>query len=401
MVNEYLKEYEISGRAYDDKMRKIVRSQKTLPEIHLVGVCSQAEDSKLFEEISHYRNKSTRKMTLRMMYFDELTKKPRLFPLLSKLIFNNCRIKDGQLLQFNEWCPNITELVFFSVTFTDEVYNAFISNEHALVHVESLDFNFITGIKLSREFLAAIDKKFPSLESLNLTSVPTNLSRLIYEPLYFQNIRKLSLSMSGSSDVSTVFDFLAVSNQGLEELEFKCQTIPGKLLKWIESCKKLKKLTLNCWDLVLERDLHNLEELPWLEEIKLNVEHHRWNAEQMIGFASKHPRLQLIDIQSERTHDEMDFDDDGIDFYDYMREFIDLYDDKMNFNKYKKAFKDLVEKRGKLTFRVNQVEYTKNGQKDCRKRQIPERGAKNKTRKLETDDNNCRRRDWKDDYLWY
>lgn len=364
MLNKYLKaeihdKYEISSGAYDEKNRKLVRGEISLPSLHLVGLYNKNEDNKLFEEISSYRSKTTQTLILRNMMIDQLPKKPQSFPLLEKLIFHGSQIRDANLLRFNEWCPNVRQLVVFMSKFSNDAYNAFISAEYSLVHVKSLAFNFRAGMKLSREFLAAIDKKFPSLENLYLVSVAADFGTTHdppSEPLYLKNVKFLSVVVSpstrDSNDVSEIFDFLAISNGKLKGLEFTGKMFPEKLMKWVESCKQLSKLTLFCSKL-RERDLNKMNEMPSLAELKLRVESYGWDSAEMFEFSKIHRQLKLIDIQSDRSIKAKDFN--------------------LSENT-KKQFDKLAKQRGKLMFMVEYLE-------DGRKVEASESGVKTTKRK--------------------
>lgn len=359
MLDKYLKDeicdkYEISSGQYDDKKQKLVRGESKLPSIHLVGVYSKNADNKLFEEISRHRSKTTQTLILRTMMIDNLSVKPSQFQLLEKLIFHGSQIRDATLLRFNEWCPNVSQLVFYMSKLSNDAYNAFISTEHPLSQVKSLAFHFRAGMKMSREFLAAIDKKFPSLENLYLLSVAGDFGVNDDSPceaLYLKKLKYLSVDVSSSTrdsnGVSELFDSMSISNQTLEGLEFNGKTFPEKMIKWIESCKKLNKLTLVCSKLC-ERELNRMMEMPNLTDLKLEVESYGWNAADMLEFAKTHPKLITIAIQSDRSVIAKDFDIIGAT---------------------KKHFDTLAKQRGKLMFRVEYLE-------DGRKVEASEKGVR-------------------------
>lgn len=263
-----------------------------------------------------------------------------IFPILTKLAFDFVLIENETILQFDKWCPNVTELVFSESQFlNDDIFKAFYSADKIYHEVKTLHFHFRPN-ELTREWLDGINKKFPKLENLRL-QIETYEQFRRFEPgcdepdrpLYFKNLKKLTLFVYSTSDtfgfdVEYMFDFLAISNQKLKKLTIHGVDFHEEWFKWIEKCKKLNKLNIDCsW--FPEDSLNYLDTMPMLHEVHLEVERFHWDHRDMFSFIRKHPKLKLIDVDSVRKNKQLKYD-----------------------NKFMEMFYDLIEERGKFTIRA-------------------------------------------------
>lgn len=66
-----------------------------------------------------------------------------------------------------------------------------------------------------------------------------------YEPLYFKNLKKLSVFPFGN-EINKLVDYMAICNAKLKEFQFRGMTTSKEMIEWISSSKRLGKLTLDC-----------------------------------------------------------------------------------------------------------------------------------------------------------
>lgn len=247
--------FKISAISYRDDMniQNLVRTNSQLiPDIQLCGTYNKDEkdDNALFEEIVRHCSQTTKTLVLSYMKLNLSTKKLKVFPLLSKVVFELCSIEDDGIFRFNEWCPNITEIRFKMV---ENAFNTFASTDTDVIYpqVKKFEFHF-ENHEMTKEFMAAMDQKFPALEDLHLKfdtmnyfNFRSSTYNVPYEPLYFKNLKKLFVFAFGE-EFDQLFDYMAISNAKLEDLTFFGKDTSAELLKWIESCKQLRKLLLDC-----------------------------------------------------------------------------------------------------------------------------------------------------------
>lgn len=317
--------YNISMHDYCRDLVGVRNDIKRFSSLNLSGMNSD-KDGEFFDKIGQSCSKTTEKLVLSMMKLKSLPNQIQIFPLLSKITFFGCEISDKSILQFNEWCPNITQLVFQNVCFIDDNFDVLTSTEHIFPLVKSFAFDFHGHFEghLNKTFLAQIDEKFPMLESLEL-----NLRRgstfdcIGYKTLHFKNLKKLNVFTFGKN-VS-----LAIFNRKLKELKFAGLNAEAMIFIWIKSCKNLAKLTLDLRYLD-ESNLSYLKNMECLREVKLNVKQFNWKLDEMLEFVRNNRRLKILNIECDRKSKEMQFDDD-----------------------FEKKFDDLIKQRRKLSINLD------------------------------------------------
>lgn len=308
-------------------------------KLKLTGNYNANEDKCFFDKISGHINMHTKKLVFEGMRLNFSGGKIPIFPILTTLGFDRTRIEDDTVFQFDQWCPNATELVFSDSHFhNDDVLKSFYSAEKVYPQIKSLDFHFKSD-DISKEWLEGVNKKFPQLENLRLQLesdevFPKADSRcnIPYQPLYFKNLKKLTVFLFGTDplgyELECMFNFLAISNEKLKELTINGMDVNENWYQWIQGCKKLSKLHIDC-SYFVEDDLNDLKEMSMLREVKIEVKKFDWGHKELFDFIRKHPKLKLIDIDSNRKNTRLKYDDT-----------------------FKKMFNDLIEERGKFTIKV-------------------------------------------------
>lgn len=93
-------------------------------------------------------------------------------PFVTKITFLDSVIKNGSILLFQQWCPNVTELTFFRTEFARSVYEDFASTmldvDDIMPGVKVLTFHFMNSFEKFGSFCEEIYEKFPSLEEFKL-----------------------------------------------------------------------------------------------------------------------------------------------------------------------------------------------------------------------------------------
>lgn len=272
---------------------------------------------------------------LAKMKFNKSIKNMPVLPGVTRLSILDSEIKNYSILRFDQWCPNVTELAFIRVKLSERVYEIFTGGEHKLPAVKSLTYHFEGYMETFGDFIGEMDEKFPSLESLTLILIASDPEELEpmwddekpYDPIYFQNLKKLSLTAYGDEG-DRVFDYMDISNENLEELSFTGMYFTKDNLKWIKGCEKVSKLTLGC-PCLEEGDLKPLKGMQNLEELHLDVDKIEMTPNEMIEIIRKNGQLKLLSIKCEHNNKLMKFDDE-----------------------FKKRFDALVEKRGNVVMKV-------------------------------------------------
>ncbi|XP_031617273.1 uncharacterized protein LOC116337096 [Contarinia nasturtii] len=311
----------------------IRENNNTLPNLHLVGTGSITNDKALFELITRYCTNSAKKLKFSWMTINIPFEKLQPFALLKEVTFDTCTIENESILNFNRWCPNVANLIFDEgTTLSHSALDALKSSTQALPHVKSLSIDFkSSSLKLTREWLAVLNQQFPQLENLELTlkdedSFNGRTLTDTYQPLYFSNLKKLSVQAFGN-DIDKLFDYMAISNKKLKELIFIGLVDTQELYDWIKSCKKLQKLTVDCR--YLTGYMSDVTDMPLVKELKLEAKKLDMEPNEIIQTARNLPRLNLLDIVSDYGNDDIQFGQE-----------------------YKDMFADLNKERKKLTIKV-------------------------------------------------
>lgn len=209
-------------------------------------------DNKLFEFITNRCVDTAKKLKMNMMYIDVSEKVLKPFPSLREVAFEDCTIDSDAILQLNKWCPNVIDLKFEEgIHMSEAVYDAFISSTQTLPNVKSLLIDFIdSSMELTQDLIAAINRQFPTLTNLQLKMPPKSCFskdklNVTYQPVNFPKLKKLSVQACGKY-IDKLFDLLSISNDRLVEFNFTGVLVTDELCNWVKSCKKLKKLKIDC-----------------------------------------------------------------------------------------------------------------------------------------------------------
>lgn len=309
--------YSISSKMFEDdaKRRIVCDNGDNIPDIRLVGSRDKEEDAAFFAKILRHCNKTTKKILFYNMTIGDIGELT-VFPLLTSISFECCNIGDGKIFRFNEWCPNITELKFLRyVTFdSDEEYDALISTDVIYPKMKTLALNVNYNMEFDINFVIAMDQKFPSLQSFDLTlelkcfdeDDPTY--NVPYQPLYFKNLKKLSIFNYGE-DISKMLDYLSISNKKLKEFTLYGMMPEQNIFSWIGSCTRLDKLTFHCAYLD-ESNMNTLPEMRYLKTVIMDVKQFHWENDEMIEFIRKQKYLRFLKIESDRKNKQMKYGDD-------------------------------------------------------------------------------------------
>ncbi|XP_037039150.1 uncharacterized protein LOC119076477 [Bradysia coprophila] len=329
--------YEISI----DKLKKnpklaehIRKNNKCLPHLHLVGNKNENENTALLDLIHSLCVDSLEKLKFSWMTIDMPAEKLRTFRSLKEVTFDLCTIKNESILRFCEWCPNLTTLKFDEgVEVSEPAYASFKSSEQKLIQVKSLSIDFKgSSMKLTRDLLEALDRQFPSLETLQIAmdasdSFTKNEFKEKYEPLYFKNLKSFAVH-SFVNNIERLFDYMAVSNVELTEFSFTGMFVTDELVDWIKSCTNLSKLTVDS-HMLNKNKIAAVKDMQRLKKWTLSTKRLLWKAEDVIRIARANPHVDTLAIDSDYGNDDMEFGE-----------------------KYKQMFADLAKERKDLAIKV-------------------------------------------------
>lgn len=248
--------------------------------------------------------------------FKKLLKNLPVLPSVTKVSFIDSVIKNYSILQFNQWCPNVNELIFLQTRISQSVFDHFTS-EDILPAVKTLTYSFEDTMEMFGHFIQKMDVKLPSLESLTLTFKadnhnifePTWDNEAPYQSTYFINLKKLSFTSFGDEG-DRIFDYLDISNEKLEELIFTGVWLTRENLKWFKRCKQLSKLTLRYACLEGKDLMKHLKGMEKLEELHFDIDSIDWAPMKLIEFFRNNGQLKMISIVCRSNNKELKFDDE-------------------------------------------------------------------------------------------
>lgn len=243
-------------------------------------------------------------------------------PFVTKVSFMDSIIKNGSILRFKQWCPNVAELTFFRTRFSRSVYQDFAStmldDDDIMPSVKTLTFHFKNSFSEFGYFPEEMHEKFPSLEEFKLI-LDTMDHECDFEPrwnvdapyrlTYFQNLRKFSLATLCTIDeTDRIFENMNICNSKLEKLSCFGVHMSRDNIHWISSCRRLSELTLNC-DFLDGDDLSELKGMESLSQFKLTVEKIEWDAIKIVEFVQSNQQLIRISIVCGQESKKIEFDD--------------------------------------------------------------------------------------------
>lgn len=252
----------------------------------------------------------------------------------TKVVIMGLQIKDANILQFKKWCPNVTELCFVRVEFSQEIFDDFRTIIGEMPGVKTLTFTYQNTMENLVGFLEQMDEIFPSLEQLTMILKPTDdvdgLEQMWddsqpHQSIYFNNLKKLSLKAFG--DVfDRIFNYMNICDENLEDFKFTAFSLSEENIDWINDCKHLVKLTLKVPAMDIgQRDINRLKGLEHLKEFHLKMDKLNWQPMQMMEFIRNNKRLVLISIKAKSKNKNLKF-----------------------YGEFTKMFYELVEERGDI-----------------------------------------------------
>lgn len=245
-------------------------------------------------------------------------------PFVEKVTFMDTVIKNGSILRFKQWCPNVSELAFIRAPFSRPVFESFAStttdDDNIMPGVKKLIFHYTNSWDMFGYFPEEMDEKFPSLDELKLI-----LDTLEYEidfdpmmidadashqPMYFKSLRKFSLAtFCNVGETDRIFENMGICNAKLEELLFVGVCMSKSNLQWISNCCRLRELTLDC-DVFVGDEFKELKEMQSLTNFELIVEEIKCDAMQIIEFVRNNQQLNRVSIKCGPESKAIEIDDD-------------------------------------------------------------------------------------------
>lgn len=300
----------------DDDLRELVQKSDCLTELTLRGNEKNAnEDKELIQEIFRYCSQKTTILTCNTMNLNVSADELNVFPKLSELEFKNCKIESDSILRFKDWCPNITKLEISQSSLSRAAFVELTSTERCYPCIKSVHLNLKgkSGQKIGQK-MASLNKKFPSLESLNFKFGEKQNFDFPNQPneSYFKHLKTLSLCAYGDDDndsIDKMFDYAKISTTKLVNFTLISQIVPDTFYEWIENSAKLEKLQLHCRYLC-EYELYRLKTMPKLKELRLKMRTLHWDPKQMMELVSKQSQLKLLHIESQRNNPKIQYGED-------------------------------------------------------------------------------------------
>lgn len=241
---------------------------------------------------------------------------------VEKVTFMDTVVKNGSILRFKQWCPNVSELAFIRVQFSRTVYESFastmIDDDDIMAGVKKLIFHFQNSWDLFGRFPEEMDEKFPSLEEFKLI-----LDTMDYEsgfelmdfdvshhPIYFKNLRKFSLAAFGDiNETDRIFENMNICGVKLEELSCFGVLMSQCNLQWINRCRQLREVTIDCGAFG-EGEINELKGMQCLARFKLIVEEIECDAMEIISFVQCNLQLNRVSITCGPESKNIEFGDD-------------------------------------------------------------------------------------------
>ncbi|XP_031625486.1 uncharacterized protein LOC116342125 [Contarinia nasturtii] len=272
------------------------------------------------------------RIVLKQMNFSKPIKNLPIVRGIQAVTFIDSFIKNDSILRFNDWCPNVTELAFFRVKFSESVYEEFadsLGSEDQFPAVKTFTFDYKNYMEGLDDFLEAMDKKFPALESLTLfVDVADDLdsfepmwdTEFSHLPEFFENLKTLSLTCF-FDEGDRIFDFIGIHNEKLEELSFTSMLFTKDNQNWTKNCPQLRKLALKCCYITNGKELKHLKGMDKLEELHLSMRKIEWDPKNMIEFIRNIGQgLKVLSIDCERNNKQFKFDDEFKNLFNVLAE---------------------------------------------------------------------------------
>lgn len=246
-------------------------------------------------------------------------------PFVEKVTFMDTVVKNGSILRFKQWCPNVTELAFIRVQFSRPVYESFAStmmdDDDIMAGVKKLIFHFQNSWVLFGHFPEEMNEKFPSLEEFKLIvdtmDYESGFERMdldaSHQLIYFKNLRKFSLAALGDvNETDRIFETMNICGAKLEELSCFGVLMSQCNLQWIQRCQQLREVTIDCGEFG-EDKISELKGMQCLARFKLMVEEIECDAMQIIHVQSN-LQLNRVSITCGPESKIFEFDHDDDDF---------------------------------------------------------------------------------------
>lgn len=300
---------EVTSKNYQD----LINKSESMTTIELHGEYSQEKDTVLYRAISSYCKDTLTKLVLKFMNLQVVIGEITILPNVKEL-----ELAIGTLswsfFKLNVWCPNV-EYLKIDIGFEDDSDDDWMSiaETHVSPLVRKLTITMNIDSKADVYYcFEAMEKQFPLLENLFLDfggDMNFTLNRFVpcfsansltssYEPLYFKNLKILSVFAFGNCD--DIFNYLKISNAKLKDITFSGMNADETLIKSLCNFPKLNKLKLDC-PYVYESELDVLcSGLPKLMTLVLDTKVLHWNPTDMMEFIKNSTRLRRLQIYVDR-----------------------------------------------------------------------------------------------------
>lgn len=300
----------------------VINKSELMNAIEVRGEYSQEKDVVLYRAISNSCKDQLTKLTLKFVNIQLDIGEIAIFANVKELELTTGTLS-WSFLKLNVWCPNL-EYLQLDIGFDDDSDDDWMSiaETHASPLVRKLTIAMNIDSKEDVYYcFEAMEKQFPSLENLYLDfggDMAFTLNRFVpcfsansltssYEPIYFKNLKILSVFAFGDCD--DIFNYLKISNAKLKDITFSGMNADKTLIKSLCNFPKLNKLKLDC-PYVYENELGVLcSGLPKLMTLVLDTKVFHWNPTEMMEFIKNSPRLRRLQIYVDRKRKNFKIED--------------------------------------------------------------------------------------------
>lgn len=192
-----------------------------------------------------------------------------------------------------EQFPTLEKLTLFGKPFENEHVVQFISLHP---QVKNLHLEYIKRLDSLRNLLESVDQHLPQLEQLELAWMPGDAEDTDYQPKFFKNLKRLKFYNFGNEHL---MHCLSISNEKVEQLEFKFGAYDSDVADFICRYKEVKKLSIHDIDYPVDyKDLLKLNDhLPKLAEFEISSQRRNINHQAIVQFVLGSKQLVTLSIE--------------------------------------------------------------------------------------------------------
>lgn len=278
--------------------------------------------NELFGEVMEYASPTAKRIKIFQSTPDDLMGEISPFPKLTELWFKFGEISAHQM-RLKNWCPNLTHLYFYGVTFPD---SHFIQHIPLLQHISLKEIRNVNARNLmqffennpqlkslqfeypgefTREYFSTMNRHLPMLEKLEIgfDNFLFFAQNVVYEPLYFPKLKWLSIH-AHEDHYTHILNNLAISNETLEVLEFNGKmSVGSNSTNPLTQYTNLKKIHFNSRFFL--NNLSVLECLPKLEVVYLDERKFGRSLQEMIDVVRHNKSLKFVQFESVRDDNDV------------------------------------------------------------------------------------------------